>query len=101
MSDDLYTLFKQARARFETHHFGSFTAMNIAEAVAITLNEVQKEPIGGTLMGVPDEAARVREYGRVLQTAEEICVAMEWPLEDLLTLINWYQHCLNEGKVCS
>lgn len=80
VNGEMVTLFSAALDRFQDSRW---LADTLAEAVAITLVEVQKA--SGT----------VEEYGRVWQTADEICVAMEWPFQDFATLINYHVEDIN------
>ena len=71
-------------------------APHIAEGIAQVLVEVEKAPLAGDLLGPTDETARVREFGRVMQVADEICESMGWDAVHFQVLIEACQYEINE-----
>lgn len=74
----------------------AYSAPYVAEGIAQVLVEIEKAPLAGDLLGPSDEEARMREYGRVMQVADEICLAADWNAVHFQVLIEACQYEIKE-----
>lgn len=85
-------------ARDHFHDNLEHMAPFVAEAIATTLVEIEKAPLAGDLLGPSDEEARLREYGRVMQVADEICASTGWNAVQFQILIDFDQQVIREQR---
>lgn len=86
-----------ARDHFQA--VGAYMADFVAKGIAVTMFETESAFVEDDgLMGPASPEARVREFGRVSQAADEICLSCGWELKWFMVLVEFELDTLRKER---